>query len=415
MLTYLLVALYAYMPVAVMSTDTMASPAFYVALVLCLGAACWRPRVSAGKVLAEYRTFLCWYAIPLLAVLASCAVHRHWAGVSVEAGLRTSVGMLILLLGLRQVRPHLLRQTVWGVYAAALFATGYVMYLAYPSWATRPITTIYNAVSYGNLLLLLAVISLYSLRWRLTPLPSWLEKTIKLVVTAAAVAGFMLTQTRTGWLAVPVFAVLGVAMTIGFRHPWRAVGVLVAIGVIAVALGASSPSLRGRVEQGYQETMQCYDTARPVDDSICIRFQLWRAAWHAFSHNPAFGLGDHGLFRDWMQHRALPDGVVSKYVADDFGEPHDDMLQALSSFGIPGGVGLLILYFAPAWLFLKRLNQRYSRQTRAAAAMGAAVCLGFAVFGVTELMFRGIRTVGFYTMLVALFLVLSEPDGEAAA
>jgi O-antigen ligase len=47
--------------------------------------------------------------------------------------------------------------------------------------------------------------------------------------------------------------------------------------------------------------------------------------------------------------------------------------------------------------------------------MGVALCLGFAVFGITELMFRGMRTVGFYTMFVALFLVLSEPgNGDAA-
>lgn len=414
MLTLLLVALYACMPVAVMSSDQLPSPIFYLALVLCLFAVRRRPSVPASQVLADYRAFLYCYSVPLLVVLVSCAVHWRWAGSSVEAGLRGALGMPILLLGLRQVKPHLLRHAVWGVYAAALFATGYVVYLAYPSWLVRPETAVYNAVGYGNLMLLLSVISLYSLRWHLTPMRK-LECVIKTVVAVAALAGFVLTQTRTGWLAVPVFAVLGVAMTTGFRRPWRAVGLLAAIVVVALALGASSPSLRDRVGQGYQQTMQCYDISHPVDSSVCIRFQLWRAAWHAFSHNPVVGLGDHSLFRKWMKTRALPDGVVSKYVANNFGEPHNDMMQALSSFGVLGGLGLLLIYFAPAWLFLKRMGSGHPRDSRVAAAMGAAVCLGFAVFGITELMFRGMRTVSFYTMLVALFLVLSEPDGEAAA
>jgi O-antigen ligase len=88
------------------------------------------------------------------------------------------------------------------------------------------------------------------------------------------------------------------------------------------------------------------------------------------------------------------------------------MMQALSSFGILGGIGLLLMYFAPVWVFVRRMSRRYPRESRVAAAMGAAVCLGFAVFGITELMFRGMRTVGFYTMFVALFLMLSEPEGE---
>jgi O-antigen ligase len=39
--------------------------------------------------------------------------------------------------------------------------------------------------------------------------------------------------------------------------------------------------------------------------------------------------------------------------------------------------------------------------------MGAAVCVGFAVFGLSELMFRGLRTMGFYTVIVAVYLALS--------
>jgi O-antigen ligase len=40
--------------------------------------------------------------------------------------------------------------------------------------------------------------------------------------------------------------------------------------------------------------------------------------------------------------------------------------------------------------------------------MGLALCLGFFVFGWTELMLRSIRTIGFYAMAMAWLLALSD-------
>jgi O-antigen ligase len=40
--------------------------------------------------------------------------------------------------------------------------------------------------------------------------------------------------------------------------------------------------------------------------------------------------------------------------------------------------------------------------------MGLALCLGFFVFGWTELMMRSIRTIGFYAMTMAWLLALSD-------
>ena len=415
-LPFLVVALYALMPVAIMTTKQTPSLLFYVATALCLALAL-RGKARSLSVLTDYKLLLPCLCAPLLAVLISSLAHSHFAGISVEAGLRVSLCLLFLLMGLRQIDPRLLRQATWGIHAAAIAAATYVVYLSYPSFGAsgeRPDTSaIYNAVGYGNLMLLLAVLTLFSLGWHLTAHPRC-ENALKWLVAAVALLGFILTQTRSGWVAVPVFAGLGVALMYGFKRPWRALALLVAILAIAAVLAASSPFLRDRVALAYTQTLACFDTGSIANTSVCIRFQLWRAAWHAFLHNPIVGLGDHGLFSVWMKTRALADGVVSSYVANNYGEPHNDMMQALSSFGILGGIGLLLMYFAPAWLFIRRLAYHHPRQTRVAAAMGAAFCLGFAIFGLTELMFRGIRTVGLYAMFVAFFLVLSE-DGRAPA
>jgi len=409
MLNALLVVLYAAMPIAIMTSDRVPSPVFYLAIALCLVLlACRKPwTASAVAVPADYKALFLCCGVPVLAVLISSAEHGHWPGGDFESALRWSVGLPVLVLGLARVGRRTLAQAMWGVYIAALAATAYVVYLAYPS-LVRPQTEIYNAVSYGNLLLVLAVISLFSLYLPLTSRPR-LEHILKVGVAALAFAGFIVTQTRTGWMAMPVFVLLGVALRFGYKRPGRTLGIAIGILVIVLAIGASSASLRQRVETGYTQTLSCHGANETANTSVCIRFQLWQAGEHAFAHNPAFGLGDSGLFRKWMRARALPDGVVSSYVAHNFGEPHNDMIKALYSFGVLGGLGLLLAYFAPAWLFIRRMSHRYSTQTRAAAAMGAAFCLGFAIFGLTELMFRGMRTVSFYTMFVSLFLALSSP------
>src|SRR3546814_323085 len=190
MLNILLVALYAVMPVAIMTTDKVPSPVFYIALVVCLAASVWQKAAAAPPrtMLADYKALLLCCGIPVLAVLISCAVHLHWSGSDLEAALRWSLGVPILLWTLGRIKRQTLWQAMWGVYAAALAATAYVVYLAYPDFA-RPVTKIYNAVSYGNLMLLMGVITLFSLYFPLTSRPR-LERAIKVAVAILAFAGF---------------------------------------------------------------------------------------------------------------------------------------------------------------------------------------------------------------------------------
>jgi O-antigen ligase len=334
-------------------------------------------------------------------------MHGEFPGGNFEEAIRLSLGLLVLLTGLAHCPAPALRRAIGGVYIAALAATVHVAWLAFHN-DMRPVTEIYNAVGYGNLMLLLATLTLFSLGWRLTP---WLrtERALKVGVTVLTLTGFVLTQTRSGWIAVPAFAVIGIMLMTGLRRPWRAAGMVVGVIIVALVIGLSSESLRNRAHDGYTEAIACTGAQSTNDTSICIRFQLWRAAWDMFVSNPVAGIGDSRLFSENLNTKYLSENVVSPFVAQNFGEPHNDLMKALSSFGVPGGIGLLLVYFAPLWIFMRRLHQTLPLEARSAAAMGAAFCLGFAIFGLTELMFRGMRTVSFYTMFVALFLILSDP------
>jgi O-antigen ligase len=80
----------------------------------------------------------------------------------------------------------------------------------------------------------------------------------------------------------------------------------------------------------------------------------------------------------------------------------------MASHGVLGLTALLLIYVAPIAIFARRLRAQVPQPARVAAAMGLALCLGFFVFGWTELMLRSIRTIGFYAMTMAWLLALSD-------
>ncbi|WP_233234476.1 O-antigen ligase [Bordetella sp. LUAb4] len=393
------------LPVTLVATSQGGSVLFYVVILASLAALAYLPPPPAAN-LQGYRTLAVCVSVTLLAMLASQAAH-HFAsgfGSEFERAARLVLGILLVLAALLRLNDRSLRYPILGFGVAAWVAAITVALLAWKAGG-RPETQEYNAVGYGNLLLLFGVLVTFSLAWRLTRHAN-AEATLKIFTAGAAFYGFVLTQTRTGWMAVPVFIMIGVALFAHKTSRRKAIMACVAALSIAVAVGASSTALRQRVEMGVVELRRC-ETAPLTDSSMCIRLQLWRTAWQMFSEQPLFGVGGGKPFAARL--KAEEGHTVSRYVAENFGEAHSDPLYTLATTGIFGGIGLLFAYLTPAWIFFRRLARtRISQEYRTAAAMGLAFCLGFAIFGLTELMFRGMRTVSFYGVSVAWLLAASD-------
>lgn len=389
------------MPPLLLTTANGGSAAFYLALLSSIVVLATR---EPGPRPADFRLLWIAASLPLAATLLSAALHGDWPGSGAERGLRLALGLPLLLTALHACGIERLRHALWGLLAAGWAGAAVLASLIIRHPGERPVTTEYNAVGYGNLLLLFAMISLFSFSWRLTPYrrAEALFKSLTLLITFAA---FILTQTRSGWLALPVFVLLGLVVYAASRRPLRLVGALTVILAGLLALGSLSPALRDRVQDGVTQYQEC-ERDPVADTSICIRLQLWRSAWAMLAEHPVAGGWPTG-FPAYLQARSA-DGQVSAYVAENFGEPHNDMLDALAQYGMPGGLALLLLYLLPGLVFARRLHRRWPQPVRAAAAMGLCVCLGFAIFGLSEHMFRGMRTVGLYAMLIALFAALSD-------
>lgn len=408
-LSRLIVALCILLPVTLLASSSLPSAVFYALVAVSLALLAQKRFTAVGAQTRRYRWVIVSYCILFIAVAASSLYHGEWAGANSEGALRFAMGLWLLLLALPHVGEQRLRHVIWGIYAAGLVATVTVLWLAFKT-NVRPETPTIIIVSYSSIMMLLFALIVYSLKWPLTRF-SRLEPVLKMVLAVAIFTGFLAAQTRTGLLGLPLFVLLGIMLFTGFAKPVRSLGLLLAAGVLAVVVIANTDLLRGRILQGVQEVSTCQGSNATKLNSMCIRLQMWRTVADAVAHHPWVGIGDGGKFNEYMQEVGVPKGLVSQSVVDKpFGEPHNDLLLMLFGFGIPGVLGLLLIYFVPCAYFLPRLlSKDTSSQAKAAAAMGLAVCLGFFFFGLTETMFRRMNTIGFYTTLVAWLIVLSEP------
>lgn len=407
---FFLALLLAVQPFANLNSAKTPSGLFYLTSVVCLFILAKHRFAGAGQITRDYKWVIASFSALLLAVAGSSLYYGDWAGANGEGAIRLFLGFWVVLLAMQYMPVKYVQWGIMGTAAAGVASTAIVLYLTLPDFA-RPATPAHNAVAYGNYMAYMAVVAVFSMPWQLTRWPR-AEFFIKAAAAAITMTGFVLTQTRSGWVAMPVFVLLAVALFVGWQQ-WRK-ALIVAAVLSAVLFGVfySSDTLRNRAVQAYEQVFSCRDNGYLENNSICIRVQLFRASVDMFEQHPLVGLGDGGRFHGTMVNDSYPKGLVGEYVIgtdDYFGEPHNDLLFMLASFGFPGFMGLLLAYLVPCWYFVRRLGSSVPQPARTAAAMGLALCLGFLVFGFTETMFRRMHTLSFYAVFVAVFLSLSDP------
>ncbi|MCY1368922.1 O-Antigen ligase [compost metagenome] len=160
-----------------------------------------------------------------------------------------------------------------------------------------------------------------------------------------------------------------------------------------------------------QSDLQGFATSTDRDTSFGIRLQLWHASVLMFEKSPVVGVGPNNFRSELLQ--LEKQGIVSHTVVEGYGEPHNDLLAALSGYGLLGLISILALYLVPAGIFLRRLASD-DRVIRVGAQMGLLFCLGYCAYSLTEMMFRNMRSVPTYSLIVVALVALTTPRPGAA-
>ena len=396
------------MPLLLLTEIGHSSTVWYVLVVTCL-IVCFTRNGGMPvtlQTLQPYRWVIVAFLFSLVPVLINTLRFQSMLGAEGERALRMIFGSVLVLGAVLSMHAQYLRRVSWGFGVAGLISCAYVLWPTERDFYGRPVTPEYNPVTYGNLMLLMSMLVMYSTRWTLTPWPR-VEKIVKWLVVAMIFCGFVLTQTRTGWLVLPFFLLIWLILNNIVKRPARLIVAMALLVAVCASTLMLIPKMNQRVIEGYNEVSECMTTNPTAFTSVCIRLQLWRSSMDIFYEHPWLGIGKRSYFQTELIKR-VDTGMILPHVANEFGESHSDMIMALAAEGMVGGIALLLIYFVPAWIFIKRLKSHASMNIRVAAAMGVAICIGFAIFGLTELMFRGMRTIGFYSIMIGWLLALSD-------
>lgn len=250
-------------------------------------------------------------------------------------------------------------------------------------------------IPFSDMALLFGVIALVSIGWN--SLDEKLAVLLKVLACGAGIYVTILSQTRGSWLAIPVFAVTALMLLRNIRIRYR----LTILVITLVALGTvftCSDVVKTRIAAAKSDMTQ-YADQENTDTSLGVRLQLWRASWELFKENPVVGVGREN-FSDGLESLAARNIITP--LATSFSHSHNEILFNMAILGVFGLLAILSIYLVPGYYFARELRNPDSI-VRTAAGMGLVLCLGFFVFGLTDMMFFWSVLGGVYSMSVAAF------------
>ncbi len=348
---------------------------------------------------------------PLACMLVTSTVLGVWSSSELEKLLRFALALPVLWLLLRAPQRWL-KHIQWSILAGAL-AGSTLLIVTMVTMGRGGMIDVggrYNAVAFANMVLLFGGMTLLSLGWG--PSTRWprIETGVKLLAAALAVCATWMSETRSSWMLLPI---LGVVFLLGLRN-WRRrhkVYCALAVSVALVASAAAIWTFSSRMQE-ITTDVQGFTTSANRDTSFGIRLQLWHASILMFEKSPVFGVGP-GKFREELR-ELQGKGIVTQEVVDGFGEPHNDLLAALAGYGVLGLLAILTLYLLPAVIFFRRLASD-DRIIRVGAQMGLLFCLSYPAFSLTEMMFRNMRSVPTYSLIVVALIALTTVRPQRAS
>lgn len=253
-----------------------------------------------------------------------------------------------------------------------------------------------STIAFSNIALLLGAMALLSFGWN-----DRREKIIFALKVLACCVGVYITflaKTRGSWIAIPFYLVFAFMFfdNVHVRHK-------LAVSVLSLALLAGIFTFSSGVQSrlgDVRSDIALYVSGQDVDTSVGIRLQLWNASLILFKEHPIVGIGRENYSSGVED---LASRKIVSPAAAAFAHSHNEILFNMAILGIFGLLASVSIYCVPAYYFMREIRNS-DEDIRTAAALGLVLCMGFFIYGLTDLMFFWTVLGGFYSMSVATFL-----------
>lgn len=344
----------------------------------------------------------------LFAILISQIYHREFVAETYDSPARFLL-VVPIFMALRNVNIKSLIGLQFGFPLATI--TAFVLIMSGESYNNSSRAGLYfiNEIHFGDLTLILGVLSALSINWGTKD--SIYTLLFKIIGLFAGLVDSMLSGSRGGWLAIP-FIIL-IWMIYKDHKPLFVKLTIAIVGSTLISLFSYFfiHSIHVRLNDVYSDLASF--SQGNIDTSIGIRLQLWKAALHLFAENPIFGVGAEGFSRA-MDTLSQSGYITSTAAQLGKGEVHNQILASLVRFGIFGLISILAVYLVPFYIFMRAARIGNSQQ-RTAAIMGMCLTLGFFIFGLTAEIFDLKMTAAFYSLTVSVLLAAAKNNSNSPA
>ncbi|MCE4061876.1 O-antigen ligase family protein [Pandoraea sputorum] len=352
------------------------------------------------------RLLLISLVLPFFSILLVEILHGRIVANTLDSPLRFLLATFVFL-GLRRIVDVMPKWTDLSFATGAICAALMAWYSTADILAARAESSFLNPIHFGDIAVLLGILSVVSIHWLSHDKPRVVA--FKLLGAAAGCYASWASQSRGGWIVLPVLLVVWLL----WRNQPLSATRRATIGVFAVVLLAatfSSHVVRDRFEMIRSDLVSL--SAGNPNTSTGTRVELWKVAGKLIGEHPLLGLGAHG-YRDAMPAMAAT-GELTPLAADlGKGEVHNQILAYFVDYGLLGLLCILGVYVGPAIFFIRSAQMENDRVRNRAALMGLMTAVAFAVFGLTVETFNLKVTVAFYATMLALFAAFAYPVGSS--
>lgn len=344
--------------------------------------------------------------LPFLAVIVSELAHGHVVGNTLDSPSRFLIAIVVMF-ALRRVSHHLPAWMTYGLPLGAFAAASMATYIVV-EYVARAESTFLNAIHFGDIALLIGVLSAMSIHW--LKRDSAFGVVLKLAGALAGCYASWASQSRGGWIALPLLVVICLwagGKTWNRRARLSAVLLLCAAIVVPVAF---SKTVRERMFTDISTDLIKLEQGQP-DTSVGIRLELYKTAVTLIRDNPVFGLGAHG-FHDAMTPLEQAGAITPTTASLGRGEVHNQILAYGADYGLLGIFSMLAVYAVPAWFFSLCIRRGDTRARRT-GVLGLVTAVSFFVFGLTVETFNLKVTAAFYATMLAVLAAFAYPAESA--
>ena len=234
----------------------------------------------------------------------------------------------------------------WGIAVGAIGSGAMALYQVGILHLSRA-TGYTNAIQYGNLCLLLALMCLVVLTINPPGIGRWHRFAMALGMLSGLI-GSALSQTRGGWVALALVLPMLVLVLRPFLTWRQSVGsVLLLLCMVSAVVFTQRSGMEERFDEARNEVLR-YEILGDASSSVGQRLAHWRLAWNMGLERPVFGWGKTGY--DIEKLRRVNAGQVDPFVLQ-FGHVHNEVLDLFAKHGLVGALALLLFYIVPLVLF----------------------------------------------------------------